>query len=89
MAKDGQIWDDGGNVIGRVELLPENERPDALSSPFEDFPDATVDKSGNVVFDGQVIGKLVEGDAKTLAGKKVDADGEYVDYYLTTTQLTD
>jgi len=77
--KEGKIWDDTGKVIGRVELLPESERPDVLSSPFEDFPDAILDKSGNVIYEGQIIGKLVEGDAKKLAGKKVDADGDILD----------
>lgn len=76
---EGNIYGENGKVIGRAELLPESERPDVLTSPFEDFPDALVEKSGNVVYEGQVIGKVVEGDAKALAGKKVDADGDILD----------
>jgi hypothetical protein len=38
-----------------------------------------VDAKGNVIFEGRVIGKVVEGDAKKLEGKKVDADGDILD----------
>jgi len=31
------------------------------------------------MFDGLKVGQLIEGDAKKLAGKKVDKDGEVVD----------
>lgn len=75
--KEGKIWDDQGKVIGQAEVVPdavENE-----SAPFEDFPDATVDKDGQVIFEGQAIGKIVEGDVQTLIGKKVDADGDVLD----------
>jgi hypothetical protein len=51
--------------------LPEDEREAEPSAPFEDFPDSIIDKSGNVIFEGRVVGKLVEGDAKKLEGKKV------------------
>ncbi|KAL2066830.1 hypothetical protein VTL71DRAFT_1254 [Oculimacula yallundae] len=76
---EGQIWDDRGQVIGRAELLPESEREAEASGPFEDFPDSIVDKSGNVIFEGKIVGKLIEGDAKKLEGKKVDADGDVLD----------
>jgi len=76
---EGQIWDDKGKVIGRVELLPENEREAEPSAPFEDFPDSIVDKSGNIIFEGKIVGKLIEGDAKKLEGKKVDIDGDVLD----------
>jgi hypothetical protein len=75
----GQIWGDNGKVIGRAELLPESEREPASSAPFEDFPDSIVDKSGSITFEGRVVGRLVEGDPKKLAGKKIDADGECLD----------
>lgn len=65
---EGKIWNDSGKVIGRAEPLPEAiEEP---SAPFEDFPDAVVDAKGNVLFEGRIIGKIVEGDAKKLEGKK-------------------
>ena len=68
-----------GKVIGRAELIEAGERDVSSGSPFEDFPDAVVDVKGNVLFQGQVVGKLIDGDAKKLAGKKIDKDGEIVD----------
>jgi hypothetical protein len=67
----GKIWDNTGKVIGRANPLPETEREAALSAPFEDFPDSVVDAKGNVIFEGTIVGKLVEGDPKKLEGKKV------------------
>ena len=75
----GQLWNDSGKVIGRAELLPEEERKKNVSQPFEDFPDAIVQKDGSVIYDGQIVGKVVEGDPKKLQGKKVDPDGDIVD----------
>jgi len=79
VSADGKIWNDAGKVIGRAEPLPEDEREPASTSPFEDFPDALVDKSGKILYEGKQVGVLVEGDAKKLAGKKVDADGDVLD----------
>ncbi|KAH8800505.1 hypothetical protein F5884DRAFT_825110 [Xylogone sp. PMI_703] len=83
ISQDGKIWNDSGEVIGRAEPLPKDQREgeEDIPSPFEDFPDATVDKSGNVIFEGQIVGKLVEGDKNTLEGKKVDVDGDILDKY--------
>jgi hypothetical protein len=76
---EGKIYSDSGKVIGQAELVPVDEREADTDSPFEDFPDAVIDSKGNVTFEGQVIGKLVSGDAKKLAGKKVDKEGDVVD----------
>lgn len=76
---EGKIWSDSGKVIGTAELIPIDDRDEKSDGPFEDFPDAVVDSKGNVISDGKIIGKLIEGDAKMLSGKKVDADGEVVD----------
>ncbi|TAQ83845.1 hypothetical protein B7494_g7833 [Chlorociboria aeruginascens] len=76
---EGKIWDDAGKVIGRAELLPEAERESSPTAPFEDFPDSIVDKSGNVIYEGRIVGKVIEGDAKKLEGKKVDEDGDILD----------
>ena len=76
---EGKIWNDSGKVIGEAELLPEDERKQNVVRPFEDFPDAIINKEGFVVYEGLVVGKLIEGDAKTLVGKKVDPDGDVVD----------
>lgn len=78
--KNGEIWSDSGKVIGKAEPIPDNEREDAKESgPFEDFDGALVTKTGDVVYEGQVIGKLVDGDPKKLANKQVDSDGDVVD----------
>lgn len=76
---EGQIWNDSGRVIGRAEALPKHEIEENKTQPFEDFPDAVVDKSGTVKFEGGIVGRVIEGDAKQLAGKKVDADGDILD----------
>lgn len=75
----GKIWSDSGKIIGSAELIPVNERDESSGAPFEDFPAAVVNKDGTVVSDGQVVGKLIDGDAKKLAGKSVDEDGEILD----------
>ncbi|RYO82374.1 hypothetical protein DL766_004746 [Monosporascus sp. MC13-8B] len=77
---DGQIFNDAGQVIGKAEPIPESEREEVSEpAPFEDFPGAVVDQDGKVMFQGQQVGILVEGDAKKLKGKAVDADGDILD----------
>lgn len=76
---NGKIWNDSGKVLGSAEVIPVDQRDESSSAPFEDFPNAVVNKDGTVVSDGQVVGKLVDGDAKKLSGKKVDKDGEVID----------
>ncbi|KAI1171127.1 hypothetical protein F4777DRAFT_71744 [Nemania sp. FL0916] len=75
--REGKVWDDRGNVIGEVEVLPEAVKNEA--APFEDFPDATVDKFGKVIFDGRQVGVVVGDDWQKMIGKKVDADGDILD----------
>ncbi|KAI0104999.1 hypothetical protein GGR51DRAFT_560604 [Nemania sp. FL0031] len=75
--KDGKVWDDRGRVIGEVEVLPEAVKNEA--SPFEDFPEATVDKFGKVIYEGRQVGVVVGDDWQKLIGKKVDADGDILD----------
>ncbi|TGJ88606.1 hypothetical protein E0Z10_g151 [Xylaria hypoxylon] len=75
--KDGKVWDDRGNVIGEVEVLPEVIKNEP--APFEDFPDATVDKNGKVIFDGRQVGVVVGDDWQKFIGKTVDADGDILD----------
>lgn len=72
---EGKIYSDSGKVIGTAELIPADDREGDAGAPFEDFPDAIVDSKGNILFEGQIVGKLIEGDAKKLAGKKIDKDG--------------
>jgi hypothetical protein len=74
----GQIWGDNGQIIGRAELIPGAEENKA-EGPFYGFDNAIVGKDG-VVQDGEkIIGRLIEGDAKRLLGRKVDEDGDVLD----------
>ncbi|KAI1772188.1 hypothetical protein F4818DRAFT_178145 [Hypoxylon cercidicola] len=75
--ENGKVWDTKGNIIGEVEALP--EKVENVPSPFEDFPDATVDKFGKVIYDGRQVGVVVGDDFQNLIGKKVDADGDVID----------
>lgn len=74
----GQIWGDNGQIIGRAELIPGAEQQKA-EGPFYGFENAEVGKDGVVVDAGRIIGRLIEGDAKRLLGRKVDEDGDVVD----------
>ncbi|KAF7716584.1 Uncharacterized protein PECH_004393 [Penicillium ucsense] len=74
----GQIWGDNGQVIGRAELIPGADQ-DKAEGPFYGFDNAEVGKDGVVVDGGRVIGRLIEGDAKRLLGRKVDEDGDVLD----------
>ncbi|KAI0201675.1 hypothetical protein F4808DRAFT_459799 [Astrocystis sublimbata] len=77
---EGKIYNDAGKVIGQAEPIPESERADVKEpAPFEDYPDAVVGDNGDVLFNGEKIGEVVEGDAKKLKGKPVDADGDILD----------
>ena len=79
---EGQIWNDEGKVIGRVELIPENERESKVEGPFAGLEGLVVVKDGKVEDeDGNVVGQIVEGDPKKLIGRAVDEDGDIVDKY--------
>ncbi|KAL2159518.1 hypothetical protein VTH06DRAFT_2523 [Thermothelomyces fergusii] len=79
---DGNIWNDSGRIVGRAEPIPDSER-DALMkepAPFEGFPDAVVGKDGMVVLpNGDIVGRLVQGDRVVLRGMSVDPDGDVLD----------
>ncbi|RLM00747.1 hypothetical protein CFD26_108622 [Aspergillus turcosus] len=74
----GQIWGDNGKVIGRAELVPgaEQEKPEGQ---FYGFDNAEAGKDGVVMAGGRIIGRVIEGDAKRLLGRKVDEDGDILD----------
>ncbi|KAI2877984.1 hypothetical protein CBS76997_8665 [Aspergillus niger] len=83
IASDGLIWGDNGEVIGQVDLIPENERKD-LSRPFQGCMDLMVNGSGWVEDgDGNIVGRVIEGDPEKLQGYDVDEDGEIVDQHGT------
>jgi hypothetical protein len=78
--KDGNIWNDGGQIIGKAELVPESERQGEKEGPFAGFSSPVVTKDGKVAdSQGVIIGRLIEGDAKKLYGKEVDPDGDVLD----------
>jgi hypothetical protein len=74
----GQIWGDNGKVIGRAELVPGAEQ-DKPEGKFYGFDNAEVGKDGVVMAGGKIIGRVIEGDAKKLLGRKVDEDGDILD----------
>ncbi|CRK37540.1 hypothetical protein BN1708_007407 [Verticillium longisporum] len=76
--KKGEVLSESGEVIGRAELIPEHERHEMKDQPFENFPDAVVQANGDVTNNGEIVGRLIEGDAKKLQNSKVDADGDVV-----------
>jgi Protein of unknown function (DUF3659) len=79
---EGQIWNDSGKVVGRCELIPENEREAKPEGPFAGLEGVIVVKDGLVEDeDGNVVGKVVEGDPKKLVGRAVDEDGDIIDKY--------
>ncbi|KAK5131398.1 hypothetical protein LTR08_000934 [Meristemomyces frigidus] len=78
----GQIWNDSGKVIGRVEMIPEHEREAKPEGPFAGLEGLRVIEGGKVADeDGNVVGEIVEGNAKRLIGLAVDEDGDIVDKY--------
>ncbi|KAK1072808.1 hypothetical protein LTR74_002323 [Friedmanniomyces endolithicus] len=78
----GQIWNDQGQVIGRVELIPQEERGAKPEGPFAGLEGLRVIEGGKVADeDGNVVGEITEGNAKRLIGLAVDEDGDIVDKY--------
>ncbi|CAG8908914.1 unnamed protein product [Penicillium egyptiacum] len=79
--EDGEIYD-GKKVVGRVELIPEDEIERNAEGPFAGMESLLVTKDGFVEDDeGSIVGKLIEGDPKKLRGRAVDEDGEITDKY--------
>ena len=78
--KNGNVLSEGGDIIGRAELVPESEREGVKTGPFADFDNPTVLKDGKVADSrGTIIGRLIQGDGKILFGKPVDDDGDVLD----------
>lgn len=78
---DGQIWD-GRKAVGRVELIPENEIQDKPEGPFSGLDNPVVNNNGFVEdAEGNVIGRVTEGNIKTLRGRTVDEDGDVLDKF--------
>ncbi|KAF1932452.1 uncharacterized protein M421DRAFT_2076 [Didymella exigua CBS 183.55] len=80
--EDGQIWNDAGKVIGRCELIPENERETKPEGIFGGLEGLRVIADGKVADeDENVVGEVVEGNAKRLVGLRVDEDGDILDKF--------
>ncbi|KAF2163886.1 hypothetical protein M409DRAFT_25664 [Zasmidium cellare ATCC 36951] len=78
----GQFWNDTGNVIGRVEWIPQEEREAKPEGPFAGLDDLRVIEGGKIADeDGNVVGEITEGNPKRLVGLSVDEDGDIVDKY--------
>ena len=80
--EEGQLWNDSGKVIGRCELIPDNEREAKPEGPFAGLEGCVVVQDAFVEDeDGNRVGVVVEGDAKRLIGRAVDEDGDIIDKY--------
>ena len=75
--ENGYIYGDTGKVVGRCEVLPENERVQRQEGPFAGLEGLRVVKDGWIEDeDSNRVGQLVEGNPKRLVGLAVDEDGE-------------
>ena len=78
--EEGQLWNDSGKVIGRCELIPDNEREAKPEGPFAGLEGCVVVQDAFVEDeDNNRVGIVVEGDAKRLIGRAVDEDGDVID----------
>ncbi|EWZ29164.1 hypothetical protein FOZG_17250 [Fusarium oxysporum Fo47] len=66
--ENGDIWNDFGEVIGKGEPVSVAEREEKSSAPFEHFSGATVESDGRVMYQGEQVGVVIEGNPKELKG---------------------
>lgn len=79
---EGLLHNDTGKVVGRCEVIPENERVSRKEGPFAGYEGLRVVKDGFVEdADGNTVGVITEGDHKKLVGHTVDEDGDIIDKY--------
>ncbi|KAI4277874.1 MAG: hypothetical protein L6R35_006117 [Caloplaca aegaea] len=75
--EDGDVLDKRGNVVGHAERYEEPEAPEEEKPDLSILKGLVVNKEGNVIGpDGVPIARLVEGNAKELAGRKCDEEGQ-------------
>lgn len=80
--EEGQLWNDSGKVIGRCELIPDEEREAKPEGPFAGLEGCVVVQDAFVEDeDNNRVGIVVEGDPKRLIGRAVDEDGDIIDKY--------
>jgi len=78
----GLIHGDTGKVVGRCEVLPEDERVNRQEGPFAGLEGLHVNREGFVEdIEGNVVGQVTEGNVKRLVGLAVDEDGDINDKY--------
>ncbi|KAH6999561.1 hypothetical protein EDB80DRAFT_724883 [Ilyonectria destructans] len=78
--KEGNVRSESGEAIGRVELVPEDQRQGTRDGPFADLVGCTVVHDGKIATStGEIVGRLIEGDAKALYGRPIDEDGDILD----------
>ena len=74
--EDGDVIDKKGNVVGHADRYEEPEEEE-VKIDYSILEGLAVNKQGNVIGpEGVPIGRLVEGNAKELAGRKCDAEGK-------------
>ncbi|KAI9285549.1 hypothetical protein BC943DRAFT_323559 [Umbelopsis sp. AD052] len=79
--EEGDVIDENGTLVGKAEFNPP-ENTEEEEKPKKEVPDDanTVDESGKVLSPtGDVIGKLIKGNRRKLAGLEVDDDGNVID----------
>ena len=80
--EEGQIWNDQGQVVGRCELIPEDQREKKPEGIFGGLNGLVVVEDGFVEDeDENRVGIVVEGDPKKLIGRAVDEDGDILDRF--------
>ncbi|KAH7180266.1 hypothetical protein DER46DRAFT_491490, partial [Fusarium sp. MPI-SDFR-AT-0072] len=77
--ENGVIWNDSDGVISKAETVSISEREDKAFAPFENFPGAIVEADGRIIYQGQQVGEVVEGDPKHLKCSQVDEYGDILD----------
>ena len=75
--EDGDILDRRGNQVGHAERYTAPEEEEAAPEDLSELKGLTCNKQGNVIGpDGVPIARLVEGNPKELAGRKIDENGQ-------------
>lgn len=80
VGKDGTIWNDSGEPVGRAELV--HDQPQTEDGPFAGFEgEVKVQKEGTCVLSSsdEIVGRVIEGDLKKLQNRAVESDGSILD----------
>ena len=78
--EDGDVLDKRGNAIGHAERYSEPDAEEEQAVDLSELKGLTCNKQGNVIGpDGVPVARLVEGNPKELAGRKIDENGQIFD----------